>query len=149
MSRRPGSVLGILAVGAAAVPLALASPAYREQAIRQFHYEGSVLSRRTMACTFCHVNDRGGAPWNAFGEALKTGFRDKPTAKFDAVLYEVLAAGGDADEDGYGDALEVFARTLPGDAASVPKESLAALRARFEKAGGIEQYRAVAPSRKR
>lgn len=131
------ALIGVLV---AAASLAFARPVYRSQAIDQLHIEGSKLSAKTMACTYCHVNASGGAPWNAFGEALKKGFRDHPKAKFDAVLYEVLAANRDSDEDGYPDALEVFAKTLPGDAKSKPTPTLADLRAAFDAAGGVKQY---------
>lgn len=138
MDRRVKVALTGLVVGLAS--LAFARPVYRSQAIDQLHIEGSKLSAKTMACTYCHVKPSGGAPWNAFGEALKKGFRDHPKAKFDAVLYEVLAANQDSDEDGYPDALEVFAKTLPGDATSKPAASLAELRAAFDAAGGVKQY---------
>ena len=123
-------------------------PAFRLQAIVQLHYdEGEPLweySGKVMACTFCHVNARGGAPWNPFGQALQQGFQADPKAKFGNVLYSVLAANGDADGDGYPDAVEVFAHTLPGDASSKPQQPLAELEAAFEKAGGVGQYAAKA-----
>lgn len=134
-------VFAALVGAAACAPFALARPVYREQAIRQLHLKGSVLSRSTMACTYCHVQDRGGAPWNPFGEALKAGFREHPKSKFAEVLSLVLAENQDADKDGYSDALEIFARTLPGDPKSVPDEALDTLQQRFEKAGGAAQYR--------
>ncbi|PYE48944.1 hypothetical protein [Deinococcus yavapaiensis] len=137
MDRRLKFVLwGLLCVA----PLALARPVYRSQAINQLHVEGSKLSTKTMACTYCHVNPSGGAPWNSFGEALKKGFRENPKAKFDEVLYLVLTQSEDSDEDGYPDVLEVFAKTLPGDANSKPTRSLAELREAFEAAGGVKQY---------
>lgn len=128
------AVLGLLGAG-------LARPVHREAAIRQLHLPGSVWSKKTMACTYCHTTDRGGAPWNTFGEALKAGFRAEPKANFGEVLYAVLKANADTDGDGYGDALEVFARTLPGDPASRPDEPAAKLAERFAAAGGVEQFR--------
>ncbi|OLV19388.1 hypothetical protein BOO71_0002920 [Deinococcus marmoris] len=130
------------------LPAALAMPKYRSQAIQQFHYdEGNPLwelDRRVMACTYCHVNVGGGAPWNPFGEAIRAGFRADAEAgqqgKFPDVLYAVLKADGDADGDGYPDALEVFAHTLPGDAESKPATPLADLKAEFAAAGGVAQY---------
>ncbi|ADV66365.1 hypothetical protein Deima_0709 [Deinococcus maricopensis DSM 21211] len=139
-------------VGAAAlsVPVALAMPKYRTAAIQQLHYDvGNPLwqyDRTVMSCTFCHVNVHGGAPWNPFGEALRAGFRASPRADFGAVLYGVLRANGDADADGYPDAVEVYARTLPGDAQSHPERPLAELQAAFEAAGGVTQY---APKRRK
>jgi hypothetical protein len=146
-----GSALAALVLLAA--PVALAMPRYRAQAIEQFHYdEGNPLwelDRRVMACTFCHVNEGGGAPWNPFGEAIRAGFRADATAggkgKFPDVLYAVLQADGDADGDGFPDALEIFARTLPGDPKSRPDRPLDLLRSEFVAAGGVAQYAPKAP----
>ena len=122
----------------------LAMPAYRLQAIPQLHYDKEdplwPYSGKVMACTFCHVNASGGAPWNPFGQALQQGFQADPKAKFGDVLYSVLAANGDADVDGYPDAIEVFTHTLPGDASSYPGKPLAELEAEFAAAGGVGQY---------
>jgi len=123
------------------VPVVFALPKYREQTIRQLHYEGPLWSRKTMECTFCHVKRAGGAPWNAFGEAIKAGFREAPKAGFDEVLFAVLSKQLDSDADGYTDALEVFARTLPGDAKSKPAEGVQELERRLDAAGGVQQYR--------
>ena len=125
----------------------LAMPAYRLQAIPQLHYDQDdplwQYSGKVMACTFCHVNKAGGAPWNPFGQALQRGFQADPKARFGDVLYSVLAANGDADGDGYPDAIEVFAHTLPGDASSKPDKPLAELESEFEAAGGVGQYAAT------
>ena len=119
-------------------------PAFRLTAIQQLHYDaGEPLwqySGKVMACTFCHVNARGGAPWNSFGQALQKGFQMNPKARFGDVLYGVLAANGDADGDGYPDAIEVFAHSLPGDASSRPDKPLAELETEFAAAGGVGQY---------
>lgn len=122
-----------------------ALPKYRMQAIPQLHFdEGQELwhfDRRVMACTYCHVKDTGGAPWNPFGQAVQAEFgASGGQVKFPQVLHGLLKADRDSDADGYPDALEVFARTLPGDPASRPEQPLAELRAAFEKAGGAEQY---------
>lgn len=123
------------------VPLALARPPYREQAIRQFHIEGPTWSKKTMACTYCHVNAGGGAPWNLFGQGVRASLGESSFKTIDVALYDVLAAGQDADGDGYPDAVEVYARTLPGDPESHPTEALADLEQKFGAAGGVEQYR--------
>jgi hypothetical protein len=123
-------------------------PRYRLQAIPQLHYDAGnplwTLDRRVMACTYCHVHEGGGAPWNPFGEAIRAGFRADAQAggkgKFPDVLYATLQAGHDADGDGYPDALEVFARTLPGDPDSRPAPPLAEVQAAFAVAGGTAQY---------
>lgn len=140
-----GAFAGLLLLTA---PVALAMPAFRRAAIQQFHYDRDnplwELDRRVMACTYCHVRETGGAPWNPFGQALQAQFvkdtRAGRTQKFPQVLHDLLKAGQDADGDGYADALEVFARTLPGDPKSKPEQSVADLQAAFEKAGGAAQY---------
>ncbi|GGM13549.1 hypothetical protein [Deinococcus aerophilus] len=140
-----GGLATLVLLGA---PVALALPKYRLQAIPQLRYDADnplwTLDRRVMACTYCHVHEGGGAPWNPFGEAIRAGFRADAEAggkgKFPDVLYATLQAGQDADGDGYPDALEVFARTLPGDPASRPDQPLAEVQAAFAVAGGVEQY---------
>lgn len=123
------------------VPLALARPPYREQAIKQFHIEGPTWSKKTMACTYCHVNAGGGAPWNPFGQEVRASLGESSFKTIDVALYDVLAAGKDADGDGYPDAIEVYARTLPGDPKNRPAEALANLEKQFQAAGGVEQYK--------
>lgn len=129
-------------------PTALALPKFRLTAIGQFHYDqGNPLwefDRRVMACSYCHVRDSGGAPWNGFGQALQAQFRADAAQgqknKFPQVLYDLLKAQKDSDGDGYADVLEVFARSLPGDANSKPEKSVAELEEEFEAAGGIQQF---------
>ncbi|GHF59337.1 hypothetical protein HNQ07_003885 [Deinococcus metalli] len=148
----PGTLAALVVLS---VPVASAMPRYRLQAIPQLHYDrGNALwelDRRVMACTFCHVNDSGGAPWNPFGQALQAAFRQDAAAggkaRFPDVLYAVLRSGDDADGDGYPDALEVYARTLPGDPHSVPDRPLPELRAAFDAAGGAAQYAPPTPKR--
>lgn len=144
---------GLAALAVLAAPLALAMPKYRSQAIGQLHYDAGnplwELDRRVMACTFCHVQEGGGPGWNPFGEAIRAGFRADAAAgqkgKFPDVLYAVLQAEADADGDGYPDALEAFARTLPGNASSRPDAPLPDLQAAFAVAGGVAQYAPRAP----
>ena len=123
---------------------ALALPKYRIAAARQLGYDGAgplwQYSRGVLPCITCHVSAAGGAPWNAFGQALQAGFRATPGADFGAVLHAVLRENGDADADGYPDALEVFAHTLPGDPASRPGQPLPRLEAAFQAAGGVAAY---------
>ena len=132
------------ALGLLILSPASSMPAFRLAAIQQLHYDvGEPLwqySGKVMACTFCHVNKSGGAPWNSFGQALQKGFQTNPKARFGEVLYGVLAANGDADGDGYPDAVEVFAHSLPGDASSKPDKPLPELEAGFAAAGGVSQY---------
>lgn len=131
---------------------ALALPKFRLAAIGQFHYDqGNPLwefDRRVMACSYCHVKESGGAPWNSFGQALQAQFRTDAAQgqknKFPQVLYDLLRAQQDSDGDGYADVLEVFARTLPGEASSKPEKAVAELETEFETAGGVQQF---APSK--
>jgi len=126
-------------------PAALALPKYRVLAAQQLGHDRDdplwQLSGKVMPCVTCHTRPQGGQGWNAFGESLRAGFREQPQAKFGAVLYGVLSQEADADGDGFPDALEFYARTLPGDPRSKPAKALAALQAEFEKAGGLAQYR--------
>ena len=103
-----------------------------------------------MPCTYCHVNADGGAPWNPFGQAIQATFaseaREGRHLTFPQALSTLLKADTDADGDGYPDALEVYAKTLPGDPASRPGQPLDELRAAFAAAGGAEQF--AAPKKK-
>lgn len=125
-------------------PATLAMPRYRLIAAHQLGYDqGDPLwqySGKVLPCTTCHLRPQGGQGWNVFGESLRAGFRAHPGAKFADVLYAVLKEDADADGDGYPDALEFYARTLPGDPASHPTRPVAALQADFERAGGTAQY---------
>ncbi|GGK31629.1 hypothetical protein GCM10008955_26820 [Deinococcus malanensis] len=130
------------------VPAALALPTYRKQAAQQFRYDRDNplwdLDRRVVPCTYCHIRVTGGAPWNPFGEAIRAAFRADAQAgkhsKFPVILHGLLASEGDADKDGYSDALEVYARTLPGDDTSYPRTAEKEVRAAYENAGGAQQY---------
>ncbi|UQN07440.1 hypothetical protein [Deinococcus sp. QL22] len=139
---------GILTFLVLATPAALALPKYRLQAIAQFHLDDgsglAALDRRVMSCSYCHVKESGGAPWNPFGEAIRATFKANAEAggkaKFPEILAILLESGADADGDTYPDALEVWAKTLPGDAASTPTEPLETVQAGFQAAGGMEQF---------
>ncbi|MBZ9713327.1 hypothetical protein [Deinococcus multiflagellatus] len=147
--RLVAGLLGALVVAAPAlVSPALALPKYRTQAAPQLHLtEGNALwqlDRRVMPCTYCHVDPAGGPGWNPFGQALQRTFAEAAAAgqhlNFPQALSQLLAANTDADGDSYADALEVFAKTLPGDPQSKPETPVADLAAAFEQAGGVAQY---------
>ena len=125
-------VLGIASVSAAQLNTVSAFPAYRSQVAQQFK-----LTDIRVGCTYCHVNAGGGAPWNPFGQAVQ----DKLTGDIGATLLEVLSANLDADGDGYSDALEVFAGTLPGSKDSAPLVKVEALQLAFDQAGGVTQFK--------
>lgn len=109
-----------------------AFPAYRAMAVKQLH-----LVDERVKCTYCHVNTSGGDPWNPFGQEVQ----DALTENFPQTLYEVLKEKNDADGDGYFDALEVFAGSLPGDKSTMPLVDAKTLKERFEKAGGFDLFK--------
>ena len=96
----------------------------------------------TAQCTYCHVNSDGSVPWNAFGDRVHVALFE-PESRYNLALslYRVLEQDKDSDGDGYTDVLEVVAKTLPGDAASKPKPSVAELSARLEKLGGVKIFK--------
>ena len=100
-----------------------------------------------MACTFCHINSTGAAPWNPFGLNLRETFRQESTVqpaeiRIKAALYKVLLKKLDSDGDGYNDALEIYVGTLPGNALSTPKREVGELEVAFTAAGGYAQFKA-------
>jgi hypothetical protein len=106
--------------------------AYRAQAVTQFKLED-----KTTDCSYCHVSSFGGAPWNPFGQLVQI----KLEGDIGKALYAALEAKLDSDEDGYADALEVYAKTLPGSKDSKPKDDVKTLEEAFDKAGGLEQFK--------
>lgn len=142
------TLAGLVLLSPLLVRPAEAMPRYRLQAAPQLHLtEGNELwelDRRVMPCTYCHVNADGGAPWNPFGQAIQATFASEAKEgrhlSFPQALYTLLQADTDADGDSYPDALEVYAKTLPGDPTSRPTQTLGELRAAFTAAGGAEQF---------
>jgi hypothetical protein len=116
----------------------LAFNSYRLQAIKQLKLEPDKADGTpVVGCVLCHVNPEGGDPWNAFGQRVQA----KLGGDFAKTLLEVLSELRDSDGDGYNDALEIFAKTFPGDAKSVPTQKLEELQTAFEKGGGLEQFK--------
>jgi hypothetical protein len=126
------AVLVIAGLGISQLSAVSAFPAYRAQVVQQFK-----LTDARVGCTYCHVSVSGGAPWNPFGQAVQ----NKLTGDIAATLLEVLQANQDADSDGYSDALEVFAGTLPGNKDSAPLVKVVALQIAFDKSGGVAQFK--------
>ena len=130
-------LLALLAVAVVASS-AMARPPYRVQAIKQLQLAADAGDVRTVTCQYCHVNPGGGAPWNVWGENVRSNFK----GNISEALFEAVKAMKDSDGDGYEDALEIFAGTLPGDPASKPNKDKAALKASFDKAGGVDMFKA-------
>ena len=125
----------LIALGSAPT---LAFPSYRLQAIKQLKLEPDKADGiMVVGCVLCHVNPEGGDPWNAFGQRVQA----KLDGDFAKTLLEVLSELRDSDGDGYNDALEIFAKTFPGDAKSVPTQKLEELQKAFEKGGGLGQFK--------
>jgi hypothetical protein len=125
---------------------------YRLAAIAQLKLEPDrVDGTRAVGCIYCHVNSTGNTPFNSFGGNLREVFRQKskPTdtseikmKSFKEALFEVLSKRLDSDGDGYFDALEVYANTLPGNRVSVPTRDADDLEKAFVASGGFAQFRA-------
>ncbi len=130
-------MIGACLVGLSSVPT-LAFDSYRLQAIKQLKLEPDKADgTRVVGCVLCHVNAEGGDPWNTFGQRVQA----KLDGDFAKTLLTVLSELRDSDGDGYNDALEIFAKTYPGDAKSVPSQKLEELQKEFEKGGGLEQFK--------
>ena len=126
-----------------------AKNSYRLTAVGQYKLEPDREDgTRAVACTFCHINSTGAAPWNPFGLNLRETFRKESTVqpadvRIKAALYKVLLKKLDSDGDGYSDALEIYAGTLPGNALSTPKREVDELERAFTNAGGYAQFKAA------
>jgi hypothetical protein len=95
-------------------------------------------------CKLCHTTAFGGGTWNKFGAALKAQWEGAGGKKIQDALYLVLKEKKDSDGDGFNDALEVVAKTLPGDAKSKPSATVADLEAELKKLGGVDVFKPVA-----
>jgi hypothetical protein len=103
-------------------------------AAKVLHFEkvsGSALERS--GCTLCHVNPKGGAPWNSFGYAV--GFWRGKKQDINAALYSALRYGGDADYDRIPDSFERMAGSNPTDRDSKPQAKLDALKIQYDARG--------------
>jgi hypothetical protein len=129
--------LVVALLGLLVASIAVARPPYRLQAIAQFHLVADKDNTRTVGCTYCHVGPNGGAPWNPFGENVRSNFK----GNISQALYDALKANKDSDGDGYADVLEVFAGTWPGDPNSKPLVDPAFLQQSLDKAGGVDLYK--------
>ncbi len=124
-----------------AVPNATARSAYRQVAIEQFKLTPDKDGTQSVGCQYCHAAAFGGGAWNAFGNAVRDAYFGASQRNISQALYSTLKANKDSDGDKYPDALEVFAKTMPGDAASKPSKTVAALQKEFKAKGGVDQYK--------
>jgi Bacterial TSP3 repeat len=103
-------------------------------ASKVLHFErvsGTTLERS--GCVLCHVNPKGGAPWNSFGYAV--GFWRGKKQDISAALYSALRYGGDTDHDGFPDSLERMTGSNPADRDSKPTAKLDALKIQYDARG--------------
>ncbi len=103
-------------------------------ASKVLHFEkvsGTALERS--GCTLCHVNPKGGAPWNSFGYAI--GFWRGKKQDISAALYSGLRYGGDSDYDRIPDSLERMAGSNPSDRDSKPEAKLDTLKNQYDTRG--------------
>lgn len=125
-----------------AYSLAGARSSYSTLAFSQYQFEKDANITKS-GCKFCHSTAFGGGTWNKFGTALKTQWDGAANRKIQDALYLVLKENKDSDSDGYSDALEVVAKTLPGDARSKPSASVPDLEAQLKKLGGVEFFKPI------
>jgi hypothetical protein len=100
-------------------------------ASKVLHFEkvsGSALERS--GCVLCHLNPKGGAPWNSFGYAV--GFWRGKKQVISAALYSALRYGGDTDYDRIPDTLERLAGSNPSDRDSKPEAKFETLKAQYD-----------------
>ncbi len=140
-------MVGLVVLGFASS--GVAKNQYRLAAIAQFKLEPDREDgTRAVACTYCHINSTGASPWNPFGKNLRDTFREDTnrTASADArikdALFKVLLKKLDSDGDGYTDALEVYAGTLPGNKLNTPTRKVEDLEGAFVASGGYAQFKA-------
>jgi hypothetical protein len=143
--------LTLLSLSGLLLGVSQAKNTYRLAAITQYKLSPDTDDgTRLTLCTYCHVNNSGNKPWNPFGINLQSTFRNETdtglsnTVRIKDALYKVLAKKLDSDNDGYYDALEVFAKTFPGNDSSKPSTEAAKLEAQFKDAGGFAQYKVEA-----
>jgi hypothetical protein len=127
----------------------MAKNQYRLAAIVQYKLESDREDgTRAVGCTYCHINSTGASPWNPFGANLRDAFRketktsDSTDKRIKEALFEVLRKRLDSDGDGYFDALEVYAGTLPGNKLNLPSRDAAELEKNFVASGGFAQFKA-------
>jgi hypothetical protein len=138
---KPTHLIVLISVmGALVCSVAGARSSYGNLMFSQYKLEKDSSVTKS-GCKFCHTTAFGGATWNKFGAALKAQWVGTAERNIQDALYLVLKENQDSDSDGYSDALEVVARTLPGDAKSKPSATVAELEVQLKKLGGIEAFK--------
>jgi hypothetical protein len=112
-----------------------ALPQYWDAAIS--HY-GLVDDPRVVSCVLCHTTPLGGPPWNPFGMDVLNAL-GRAGGDIVRALDMVDSLELDSDGDGYPNALELFAGTLPGDPNSRPLVTVEQLRADYLAARGANR----------
>ncbi len=113
-----------------------ANDSYLSLVYSQFKF----LEEDEIGCSFCHSDPDGGEGWNSFGQLTKRTL-EKTNGNMEQALYLSLKANRDSDNDGYKDALEIVARSLPGDVKSRPTQSIAQLERELLTLGGVEAFK--------
>lgn len=141
---------GLILIASLAAPIAFqalglqparAVPEYFGTLLEQYHLVGDPVAQ-TARCTYCHVNQDGSVPWNPFGDRVHVQlFEPESRGDIRLTLYLVLKQNQDSDGDGYPDALEVAARTLPGDPGSKPTRTIPELEAQLAAMGGLDAFK--------
>ena len=137
-----GSLVFASLVGGLFVPNASARPGFRAVVAEQFKLADKDGKIDSVTCQYCHANAGGGPPWNKWGDAVREQIKGDAKGNISDALYLALKANKDSDGDGYPDALEVVAKTMPGDETSKPTQSIAALEDELAKIGGLDAFKA-------
>jgi hypothetical protein len=134
---RPGWFVGLGAVVVAVgVGLGVGLPTQARAEFSGAMYQQYRLSEQASSplakadCQACHLEPRGGPPWNNFGYAV--GFWRGQKQNVRQALASALRLGGDSDKDFYPDLLETFAGSNPQNRDDKPKAKLTELRDQFE-----------------
>lgn len=101
----------------------------------------SVPAVQKAQCAYCHSSRERVETLNPFGKALNELWKGEARENPGEALYLVLKAKRDADGDGYADALEVVAGTLPGDKSIKPTATEAQLEAKLKQRGGVDSFK--------
>jgi hypothetical protein len=139
-----GSLVFASLIGGLIVPNASARPGFRAVVAEQFKLADKDGKIDSITCQYCHTNPGGGGSWNKWGTAVREQLKGDAKGNITDALYLALKADQDSDGDGYADALEVVAKTMPGDEKSKPTATVAALEEELKKMGGVDAFKTKA-----